>query len=197
LLRTHKSLLMEGKFLDSIFNSFENNLPTNLESLEQYVKFILPKVKPWSGTLQNDTLYLGKRWKELRDTDTYHETVLHIFMPGGEYLVVIDGDISKGAWRFISENKTFIVDYGGRSQLFDLAFLNNDFFILQKHGDQERKGKQKYFVYAAEDLLEKKKLDWRSAMELLYNVYRESSDFSRWVGILIMIIVVLVVYSLT
>jgi hypothetical protein len=188
---------MEGKFLDNFSKAFENELPTHLESLEQYVKYIVPKVKPWGSSLRDEKLYLGKRWKELRDTDTYHETVLHIFMPGGEYMVVIDGDISKGAWRFIPENNTFIVDYGGRSQFFDLAFLNNDFFILQKHGDQARKGRQQYFVYASEALLNKKKLDWRSAMEELYNLYRESSDFSRWVGILLMVIIVLVIYSLT
>ena len=188
---------MEGRFLDNLTSSFELDLPKNLETLDQFIEFIVPKVQPWSEDLREEKFYVGKRWKEIRDTDTYHETVLHMFMPGGEYMVVIDGDISKGIWRYMAENNTFILDYGGKSQLFDLSFLNGDFFILQKHGDQMRKGKQKYFVYGAEGMLNKKKLDWRQAMEELYNIYRTNSKFSTWVMLLLLFIVGFVVYQFT
>jgi hypothetical protein len=186
---------MEGRFLDSLTNSFELDLPSGLETLDDYVEYIVPKVQPWSEDLREEKFYVGKRWKEVRDTDTYHETVLHMFMPGGEYMVVIDGDISKGAWRYMPENNTFILDYGGKSQLFDLSFLNSDFFILQKHGDQSRKGRQKYYVYGSESMLNKKKLDWRAAMEELYNIYRNTSKFSVWVGALVVLIAVFLVYT--
>jgi hypothetical protein len=188
---------MEGKFLDRLTNSFELDLPSDLETLDQYVEYIVPKIQPWSEDLREEKFYINKRWKEVRDTDTYHETVLNIFMPGGEYLVVVDGDISKGTWRYMSENNTFILDYGGKSQLFDLSFLNTDFFILQKNGDQTRKGRQKYYVYASEEMLNKKKLDWRGAMEELYNIYRNTSKFSVWVMALLLVIVVFVVYTFT
>ena len=188
---------MEGRFLDNLTSSFELDLPSNLETLDEFIEFIVPKVQPWSEDLREEKFYVGKRWKEIRDTDTYHETVLHMFMPGGEYMVVIDGDISKGIWRYMAENNTFILDYGGKSQLFDLSFLNGDFFILQKHGDQMRKGKQKYFVYGAEGMLNKKKLDWRQAMEELYNIYRTNSKFSTWVMLLLLFIVGFVVYQFT
>jgi hypothetical protein len=186
---------MEGRFLDRIFNSFELDLPSGLETMDDFVEFIVPKVQPWSEDLREEKFYVGKRWKEIRDTDTYHETVLNMFMPGGEYLVVVDGDISKGAWRYMADTNTFIVDYGGRSQLFDLSFLNDDFFILQKHGDQTRKGRQKYFVYASEMMLQRKKLDWRATMEELYNVYRNSSKFSIWVAALAIFVIVFIYYS--
>jgi hypothetical protein len=75
--------------------------------------------------------------------------------------------------------------------------LNTDFFILQKNGDQTRKGRQKYYVYASEKMLNKKKLDWRGAMEELYNIYRETSKFSVWVMALLAIIVIFVVYTFT
>jgi hypothetical protein len=186
---------MEGRFLDRFTNSFELDLPTGLETLDQYVEFIVPKVQPWSEDLREEKFYVNKRWKEVRDTDTYHETVLNMFMPGGEYMVVVDGDISKGAWRYMPENNTFILDYAGKSQLFDLSFLNSDFFILQKSGDQMRKGRQKYFVYADEAMLNKKKLDWRAAMEELYNIYRNNSKFGIWITGLIVVIVTFLFYT--
>jgi hypothetical protein len=188
---------MEGRFLDNLTNAFELDLPSNLETLEQFIEYIVPKVQPWSEDLREEKFYVGKRWKEIRDTDTYHETVLHMFMPGGLYMVVIDGDISKGVWQYMAENNTFILDYGGKSQLFDLTFLNDDFFILQKHGDQIRKGKQKYFVYGAEGMLNKKKLDWRAAMEELYNIYRNNSKFSTWVMLILLVLVAFVVLQFT
>jgi hypothetical protein len=186
---------MEGRFLDRLTNSFELDLPKNLETLDAYIEFIVPKIQPWSEDLREEKFYVGKRWKEVRDTDTYHETVLNMFMPGGEYLVVIDGDISKGAWRYLADTNTFIIDYGGKSQLFDLSFLNNEFFIIQKHGDQIRKGRQQYFVYASEAMLIEKRLDWRATMEELYNIYRHSSRFSMWLMLLLLIIVSFVVYT--
>ncbi len=188
---------MEGRLLDRIFNAFELDLPSRLETLDQFVEYIIPQVQPWSEDLREEKFYVGKRWKEIRDTDTYHETVLHMFMPGNEYMVAVDGDITKGIWRYLPETNTLILEYANKSQLFDLSFLNNDFFILQKHGDQIRKGRQQYFVYAEEGMLNKKKLDWRSAMEELYNVYRNNSKFSMWVMLLLLCIVAFVVYNFT
>ena len=48
-----------------------------------------------------------------------------------------------------------------------------------------------------EKMLNKKKLDWRGAMEELYNIYRETSKFSVWVMALLAIIVIFVVYTFT
>jgi hypothetical protein len=185
---------MESKIWDKITGSFELDLPSDLATLEQSIEFIVPRVQSWSEDLWEEKFYTNKRWKEIRDADTYHEVVLHMFMQGGEYLVVIDGDITKGAWHYMKETNTFIVDYGGKSSLFDLVFLNGDFFILRKHGDQARKGKQKYYVYGNEKSTGK--LDWRNAMEKLYNLYRENSKFSMWLFAIIAFIIFVLFYSI-
>jgi hypothetical protein len=184
---------MENKMWDNITNTFELDLPKRLETLEQYVEHIVPKVQPWSEDLWETQFYINKRWKEIRDTDTYHEVVLHIFMENGEYWVVIDGDITKGTWQIFKQTNSLVVDYGGKSQMFELTFLNDDFFILKKHGDQARKGKQKYYVYGNEKSTGK--LDWRNAMEKLYNIYRENSKFSTWLVVVIVIIIAFLVFT--
>jgi hypothetical protein len=58
-----------------------------------------------------------------------------------------------------------------------------------------RKGRQKYFVYADEAMLNKKKLDWRAAMEELYNIYRNNSKFGIWITGLIVVIVTFLFYT--
>ena len=184
---------MENRFLDKITGLFELDLPDGLENMEEHIEFIVPRIQAWSEDLREEEFYLNTRWKEIRDTDTYHEVVLHIFMAGGEYLVSVDGDISKGGWRYLSESNTFIVEYGPKSQLYDLAFLNNDFFILKKHGDQARKGRDKYFVYGNE--LSVGNLDWRDAMDSLYNIYRSNSRFSIYLFLIIAVIAVVLVLS--
>lgn len=185
---------MESKFLDTVTGLFELNLPTDLQTLDQHIEFIIPRVQSWSEDLWEEKFYINKRWKEIRDADTYHEVVLHMFMQGGEYMVVIDGDITKGTWRYIKETNTFIVEYGGKSSLFDLVFLNGDFFILRKHGDQTRKGRQKYYIYGNEKSTGK--LDWRNAMEKLFSLYRENSNFTIRLLAVIVIIVFVIFYTI-
>ena len=177
---------MESNFLNKVTGLFELDLPNDLENMAQYIEFIVPRIQSWSEDLWEEKFYVGKRWKEIRDTDTYHEQVLHLFMEGGEYLVSVDGDVSKGVWRYLKDSNTFIVEYGAKSQLFDLVFLNNDFFILKKHGDQLRKGKDTYYVYGNERSVGQ--LDWRNAMEALYNIFRSNSKFTIYLILFIVII---------
>jgi hypothetical protein len=185
---------LESVIWDKVTNLFELDLPKDLENLEQHIEFLVPRIQAWSEDLWEEHFYVGKRWNEIRDTDTYHETVLHIFMPGGEYLVSIDGDITKGSWRYLKDSNTLIVDYGGKSSLFDLTFLNGDFFILKKHGDQERKGRAKYFVYGNEKSTAN--LTWKNAMEKLYNIYRHNSRFSFLLFLMGLIIAIIIYISL-
>jgi len=73
----------------------------------------------------------------------------------------------------------------------DLAYLDEYFFILRKHGDQTRKGNAKFFVMALEQVASN--LEWRDAMELLFNKYRGNSSFYKNVIILVAIIAFLAV----
>jgi hypothetical protein len=113
----------------------------------------------------------------VRDEDGFHEAILHIFNPGGEYLLSLDGNLIKGAWRQLGGYNSLIIEIGGRSELFDLRYLNNDFMILTKHGDQARKNLRRFFflVHESASRAGGKELDWRNLMERMYNVYRENS----------------------
>ncbi|MBU6339980.1 MAG: hypothetical protein KGS48_00675 [Bacteroidetes bacterium] len=164
-----------------ISRGFSPELPEVLGSLDDHLDFILPKVEPFGEDLGETKFWHQKRWKEIRDEDGFHEAILHIFNPGSEYLLSLDGNILKGTYRQLGGDNTLIIEISGKSELFDLCFLNSDFMILAKHGDQGRKGLRRYFCLAHEPVTMSKKgeLDWRNLMERMYNVYRENS-LSLW-----------------
>ncbi|HMQ49384.1 MAG TPA: hypothetical protein PKA00_18045 [Saprospiraceae bacterium] len=176
---------MENKLLDRVSKSLSVELPEQ-DSLDDYLDEILKAVRPLSEDLREQKFYLNKSWLELRDDEHFHDAVLHFFHEGGEYLHSVNGDVSSGSWRFLdSSNKLMIND-----ELFDLAFLDPEFFILSKHGDQQRLKKAKYFVLVFEPI--GRKLEWRDAMEKLFNKYRNSNSFYITLAIIILLIIAIV-----
>ncbi len=191
-------MAIENKFLDSITKPFNLELP-EADTMDQYLDFIIPAVRPWSEDLREEEFYLDTRWLEIRDNDDSLESILFIFREEEEMLISIDGNISRGVWRRLEKSNTLIVEQtvdGSivKSELYDLAFLNKDFFILLKHGDQKRKGKNKYFVLGREAIV--KKLEWREVMELLFNRYRNNSQFMTMSAVIVLIIVAFILFSI-
>ena len=191
---------MEVPLLDKISRSFSLELPP-AETLDDYLDNILPMVRPWSEDIYEfeEKGYYRNRWIEIRDTDHSHEALLHLFREGNEYLFSIDGDIMfRGRWEPLNDSNGFILDKMvnnsiAQSELYDLAFLNNDFFILRKHGDQRRKGNKKYFVMARENIA--RNLEWRDAVEYLFNTYRSNPNFTLYIVLLLVVIAIFVFFS--
>mgnify|MGYP005858014309 CR=1 FL=1 len=185
-IKKHHSLYLAlgVGIIGEISKAFSPELPSDLGTMDQHLGFILPKVAPYSDDLAETSFWLGKRWKEVREDEGFHEAILHIFNEGGEYLLSLDGNVVKGTWRQLAGSNTLILEMSGKGELFDLKFLNDDYLILSKHGDQDRKGLRRYFCLMHEPALQNKtsggELDWRQAMEKLFNVWRENS-LSLWV----------------
>lgn len=160
-----------------ISRSFSPELPKELGDLDAHLSFIIPKVVQYGEDLREEKFWLSKRWKEVRDEDGFHEAILHIFNPGGEYLLSLDGNLIGGKWRQLGSYNSLIIEINGRSELFDLRFLNQDFMVLTKHGDQARKGMRRFFflVHESASRAGGRELDWRNLMEKMFNAWRENS----------------------
>lgn len=158
--------------------------------MDSYLSFIIPKVKPWSEDLREESYWHHTRWREVSDNEAFHEAVLHIFMPKGEYLKSIDGNIVKGSWRILDNSNTFIWNKGSGEELYDLAFLNGDFFVLCKHGEH----RQRYFMMGREAVVSH--LEWRDTLEKLFNLYRNNSLYLLSTFFLIALVVLFLLFSL-
>ncbi|MCB9287942.1 MAG: hypothetical protein H6560_11545 [Lewinellaceae bacterium] len=181
---------MENKFLEKVSQALSTELPYN-ESMDDYLDEILPSVRAIGEDLREEHFYVNKGWLEFRDDEKFHDTILHFFNDGGEYLRSVNGDIKSGSWRFLEKTNKMMISLGSESELFDLAYMDAEFFILSKHGDQKRLKKRKYFVMAFEPI--GKKLEWRNLVEKLYNKYRNSNNYYYFLAIMIVLIVILVV----
>ena len=172
---------LEGKFLDNIFGAFELDLPKELDKMEDFIKYILPKVKEYGGSLKNTNLWQGGRWLEIQGTDAWDKSFIHVFQPDGEYLIFDNGVMTKRSWRLLGGS--LLLDEGKSTILYDVDFINDTFLILKQNGTN------RYFVLGKEGFVRKIKFDWRVAMDELYNLYRHQSKFSLWVMILIAFII--------
>lgn len=179
-----------------ISKAFSPDLPKDLGDMDAYLDFILPKVIPYGEDLRELPYWQGKRWKEIRQEEGFHEAILHIFNPGGEYMLSIDGNLMKGSWRQLSDYNSLVVEIGGKSELFDLRFMNGEFIILTKHGDQARKGLRRYFLMVHEPATRSRgvELDWRNLMEKLFNIWRENS-LSIWAWLLFILALGAIIYA--
>ncbi|MEM1219362.1 MAG: hypothetical protein AAGH79_10635 [Bacteroidota bacterium] len=188
---------MENNFLEVVARSLNVELPER-STMDDYLDLIIPEIRQWGEDLNETKFYVqkgGKPWMEIRDEANFTSTILHFFNEGGEYLRSTNGDIIRGKWRLLENTNKMIIEAAGGgkdkggSELYELAYLDNAFFILKKHGQQNRK--RRYFAMGYEYAV--KGLEWKDYIELLFNTYRSKHSNYRSVIIIIMVVIVIIV----
>ncbi len=169
---------MEGKLLDRLGQSFKVEMP-KADTLDGYLNLILPKVRPWSEDLREEQFYTGRPWLEIRDDDSFHALTLHFFNPEGEYIKSVNGDLEIGNWRY--QNNKLMIILGDEGELFDLAFLDGQFFILKKSG------KNSYFFMMLEGIGRPFKDRWIDAVEMLFKKSQSNVSFYILIAIAIVL----------
>lgn len=78
-----------------------------------------------------------------------------------------------------------------KSELFELAFLNKQFFILKKHGDVFKKRNRRYLMMGFEGSV--RGLKWKDCVELLFNEYRSHWGMFQYIVLAAILLVVIVI----
>ncbi len=177
---------MENKFLDKIADTFNTELPP-AESMDEYLDKIIPVIRQWSEDLREENFYVGNHWIEIRDDESFHELVLHIFNAENEYLKSVDGALTVRTWRH-QANKLFIGmdEDQEEGEVYELAFMDPEFFILKKHSNPKSL-ERRYFVLVKESIA--RKLEWREALELLFNKYKNNNSFYWTMAVIVLLII--------
>lgn len=186
-----KVAMAKESITDQIGRTFELEMPF-ASNQKEYLDAIIPQVRPWSQDLWEEDSYENHPWLEVSDEDDFHKTILHFFNSGGEYLRSIEGNVKGGSWRFLEEANKLMIEYGGKTELYELSFLTpKRFFILRKHGNPEKFNQRKYLMMIYEPI--GRSLEWRDAMELLYNTYRNNNSWFRYLLVSIVLIIIIAV----
>lgn len=64
------------KLLDTVGQAFRAELP-EFSSMDEYLDFLIPKVRPWGEDLREEKHYVNRAWLEFQDDDQFHDIVLH------------------------------------------------------------------------------------------------------------------------
>lgn len=190
------------------FCYFVRLTPPKRANLEEYLDFLIPKVRYYGEDLVETEYYLGKRWNEFRPNSS--DVILHIFdpkmkpsqlsgPPGTDHLRVTNGDVSVGAWSFMEGNKMIIQH--PNQELYDLSFLNDYFFIIRKHGTNNMGYKSKYLVLInsgglrsiMSQALGTKEVSIETMAELLY-LYYVYNNFIAGFIIFVIPVVIFILY---
>jgi hypothetical protein len=181
-----------NKYLAKVNQSLSEPVPEHT-NMDDNLRAILKQVRALSEDLREEKFYLNKPWLEFRDDENFHDAILHFFNEENEYLRSTNGDVEAGEWRYLSSSNKLMIslDEEEPSELYDLAFLDPEFFILSKHGDNKKLGRPEYLVLLHERV--GKNLVWREAMEKLFNKYRNNNSFLITFTLIVLALIALVV----
>jgi len=152
-------------------------------------------IHPFSEDLYEKEYFQEKKWLQVSDRDPH--TRLHIFRVNGEYLESIDGNVFVGKWSILENSNTIIFEKPGVGQmtekrLYELAFLNEDFFILKKHGN--RIGLEDQFLLLGREALVKN-LDWQAVIDLIDTRYKNNKKLVRAIVLMIALVALYLIFS--
>ncbi|MBV6654801.1 MAG: hypothetical protein KI786_13635 [Mameliella sp.] len=181
---------MDNKYLAKVNQSLSEPVPEHT-NMDDSLRAILKVVRPLSEDLREEQFYLNKPWLEFRDDENFHDAILHFFNDEGEYLQSVNGDVEVGEWRYMSSSNKLMVNIGDYTELYDLAFLDPEFFILSKHGDNRKLGRPEYLVLLNERV--GRRLVWREALEKLFNKYRNNNSYLITITLIVLALIALVV----
>ncbi len=163
-------------------------------NMDDFLDDLIPQIRHWSEDLEEREYYTGDfPWREIRDEDDFEESVLYFFKDENEFLYSINGNVQSGHWRHLQSNKLLIeknLAQHTNSELYNLQYMNDEFMILEKPGDQRSLGKSKYLVLGREHKV--RDIDWKSAMNRLAEKHKKG--FGTILMVVAAISILLVIY---
>lgn len=182
---------VENRMLDTVNRLWSVELPY-CRSLQEYLVEIVPLVRPWSEDLREKEFYVSedgsKPWLEITDSAHAQEAVLHYFERNGEYIRVVEGHVTNGHWRHFSGSNKIVIDHGGQRIMYELQYLDDNFFILRQYGYNER---SPWLFFGHEPRV--RGLPWRDCVELLFDTYRRRARNVRLMMVFAAVLIGLII----
>ena len=181
---------MEDRLLDKIAEPFNLNLP-EYASMEEMIDNLLPVVGRYSdASLADENAAIYKvDWVKMTDVPGVKVVSLHTFMANsGEVRIANDGKMDAMSFKVLNAKRVIVGQSIHReAYLYELAFMDNDFLILKRHGNEANFQSGKYLFYCREAI--GTRLEWHEALEQIADKYR-NNNFPWWIVVMVLAIVV-------
>ncbi|MEM9837065.1 MAG: hypothetical protein AAF828_11215 [Bacteroidota bacterium] len=184
---------MQERLLDKIAEPFNIKLPEQ-STMDKTIDGILPAIITSSNAITEEEYYLNRQWVEMHDDLGHSAVELYIFQEGGRLFISNNGKIENASWDILEGTQKFIISSGARGgELYTLAFLDADFFIIKHHGDP-RAHKKRYRMFVNERVAGR--LEWNEALEMLYAKYRNTNtSFLAVTAVVLIVILIFIILS--
>ena len=179
---------MDDRLLDKIAEPFNLKLP-EYTSMHEMIEEVLPAVRRFSEpTLdEEDSPLYANNWVQMTDAPGDTMVKLHTYERSGNIRVAKDGQMDSLSHQVVDRKRIIIGESLHRNSfLYELAFLDNDFLILKRHGN-DANFTNKYIFYAVEHI--GTRLTWDEALENLVAKYRNNE--MPW-GLVVVVLLALV-----
>lgn len=167
------------------------------KSLDDQIASILEKHESVFEFPQLEKLLPSKRWLEIHPEMDYTK-ILHLFEENGDYLVSNNGNISKGFWKASYQSEVIILDILSKdgqtkSELYEMAYSDENYIFLMKHGIHTRFDQRKYLALGEEGQMNNKRLE--SLLEELGHPPPAGMSTILWILVIILTIGVIFYFS--
>lgn len=186
---------MEGRLLDKIAEPF-NVQAFERNSFEEQITDVLRVIGSNSRGLSDVDKFLDRNLLQLTD-GLNEDTLLWIFRggpEGGSIMKTHNERVGGGSWEVIEGTQKVVISAGAGQIMYTLAFLDNQFFILQRYGTARNSEVDRYLVFADERLA--RSMEATDAIEYLYNKYRnQSRTFIIFFGLILLAFLLFIALS--
>ncbi|MDR2953556.1 MAG: hypothetical protein LBV43_00565 [Prevotella sp.] len=101
--------------------------------MKYYLLNTIQRVKQYSKQLDAESVLYNKNWIVFNDGEDKEQ---FIFRPNKELLISRNGIVSKAKWELLATG-TILIEMGELTYLFNAAFKDNTFLILQLDGNKD------------------------------------------------------------
>ena len=186
---------MEDRLLDKIAEPFNLNLP-EYDNMEQMIDGILPAVRRFSepSLEDEDTSLFRVNWVRMSDTPGDTKVILYEFSNMGGIRTFTDGKVGSESFDIVGPTRIIVGESAFHgSILYNLGFIDEDFLILKRHGNEANMDR-KYLFFTREAI--GTRLTWDEALERLADKYRNSQFPVLGVVLFIVAVVLAMFYFL-
>lgn len=99
--------------------------------MKTYLLDSINKYKRFSENLDVKTILCNKSWRVYNDSG---EKEIYIFQEDGSLIVSVNGQVTNANWKYISANKSLIINTAQQAVMLHPAFMDNALFVLQLDG---------------------------------------------------------------
>lgn len=182
---------MQERLLDKIAEPFNIQLPER-STMDQTIDDILRIIAKNSNSITEEEYFVDRQWVEMSDDLGENAVKLFVFQGGGgggSILMSTNGRVENASWSVLDRTQKIIISSGMQGgELYNLAFLDADFFIIRRHGDP-RAHPRRYRMFVNERVAGR--LEWNEALEMLYAKYRNTSTPFLIAALLVVLTIIL------